>query len=115
MTRVVITGVGSVSALGRGSADTLAASLDGTRIAFERIPGVDPALFAEAPIAKVREEDCTEPANMVEQKSFKLLDRFCKLGVISAADAIADASLAEANYDPDDIAIIFGSSTGGSG
>ena len=33
--------------------------------------------------------------------------------MISAAEAMADASLADAKYDPDDVAIIFGSSTGG--
>jgi nodulation protein E len=61
----------------------------------------------------VPEGSSGEPANLVENRTFKSLDRFCKLAIISAAEAITDAGLKSAKYDPDDIAILFGSSTGG--
>jgi nodulation protein E len=77
------------------------------------VEGADPTLFVEAPIGQVREEDCGEPGGLADAKGFKTLDRFCRLAVIASAEALADASFNDAHYDPDDVAIIFGSSTGG--
>jgi len=114
MTRVVITGVGCVSALGRGRAATWSALKDGrSGVTWAKVEGADPTLFTEAPIGPVREEDCAEPQMLADRKSFKTLDRFCKLAVISAAEALADSSFSDAGYDPDEVAILFGSSTGG--
>jgi nodulation protein E len=114
MTRVVITGLGCVSALGRGAPATWSALKEGrSGIAWTKVEGVDPTLFTEAPIAQVRQEDCSEPQGLVDAKGFKTLDRFCRLAVIASAEALADASFNDAGYDPDDVAIIFGSSTGG--
>jgi nodulation protein E len=114
MTRVVITGLGCVSALGRGADATWAALKEGrSGIAWTKVEGADPTLFTEAPIGQVREEDCGEPQGLVDAKGFKTLDRFCRLAVIASAEALADASFSDAGYDPDDVAIIFGSSTGG--
>ena len=114
MTRVVITGLGCVSALGRGAAATWSALAQGrSGIAWTTVEGADPTLSVEAPIGQVREEDCGEPQGLADAKSFKTLDRFCRLAVIASAEALADASFSDAHYDPDDVAIIFGSSTGG--
>lgn len=114
MTRVVITGVGCVSALGRGRAATWSALKDGrSGVTWAKVEGADPTLFTEAPIGPVREEDCATPQTLADPKTFKTLDRFCKLAVISAAEALADSSFSDAGYDPDDVAILFGSSTGG--
>ena len=114
MTRVVITGVGCVSALGRGNAATWSALKQGrSGVTWSKVEGADPTLFTEAPVGTVREADCTEPAALADPKSFKTLDRFCKLAVISAAEALADSSFSDAGYDPDEVAILFGSSTGG--
>ena len=114
MTRVVITGVGCISAMGRGKAATWAAAMDGrSRIEVKRIATPDGSVSGEGPVATVLDDSVSVPDNLLEDKSFKLLDRFCKLAVIGAADAIADAGLKDAGYDPDQIGIIFGSSTGG--
>jgi len=114
MTRVVVTGMGCVSALGRGTAATWVALKEGrSGLAWTKVEGADPTLFVEAPVGQVREEDCIEPQGLADGKSFKTLDRFCRLAVISAAEALADSSLADAKYDSDDVAIIYGSSTGG--
>lgn len=114
MTRVVITGIGCISALGRGKTQGWAAALSGvSRVTRTKVPGSDHTLFTEAPIAAVRDEDIVAPDHMTDGKTFKLLDRFCKLAIISTQEALGEAGLADAGYDPDDIAIIFGSSTGG--
>jgi nodulation protein E len=114
MTRVVITGLGCVSALGRGAAATWSALKHGrSGIAWTKVEGVDPTLFVEAPIGQVRAEDCGEPEGLADAKGFKTLDRFCRLAVIASAEALGDASFRDAHYDPDDVGIIFGSSTGG--
>ena len=113
MTRVVVTGVGCISALGRGKAPTWAAALSGqSRIIRVQVPGTDPTLFTEAPIAAVAETDCAAPENLADGRIFKLLDRFSKLAVISTDEALTESG-AIAAYAPDDIAVIFGSSTGG--
>ena len=113
MTRVVVTGVGCISALGRGKAPTWATALSGqSRIIRVQVPGTDPTLFTEAPVAAVAETDCAAPDNLADGRIFKLLDRFSKLAVISTDEALAESG-AIAAYAPDDIAVIFGSSTGG--
>jgi nodulation protein E len=114
MTRIVITGVGCVSALGRGKAQSWAALRSGqSRLAMTKVTATDPTLFTEAPVGAARDEDCVAPEKMIDPKIFKLLDRFCKLAIIATAEAIAECGLLEAAYDPADIAVIFGSSTGG--
>ncbi len=114
MTRVVITGLGCVSALGRGADATWAALKEGrSGVAWSKVEGADPTLFTEAPIGQVREDDTAEPQGLVDAKSFKTLDRFCRLAVIASAEALADSAFKDAGYDPDDVGIIFGSSTGG--
>jgi nodulation protein E len=114
MTRVVITGLGFISALGRGAASTWSALKEGrSGIAWTKIEGIDPTLFTEAPVGQVREEACGEPHGLLDNKGFKTLDRFCRLAVIASAEALADSAFGDAHYDPDDVAIIFGSSTGG--
>ncbi len=114
MNRVVITGLGCVSALGRGVGPTWTALLEGrSGIRHTRIAVPDDSLAIEAPLGHVPADDCGEPSGLVENRTFKSLDRFCKLAIISAAEAIADAGIESAKYDPSEIAILFGSSTGG--
>jgi nodulation protein E len=114
MTRVVITGLGCVSALGRGAAATWSSLKHGrSGVSWTKVEGADPTLFVEAPVGQVREEDCGEPQSLADAKSFKTLDRFCRLAVIASAEALSDASFSDAAYDPDEVGIIFGSSTGG--
>jgi nodulation protein E len=114
MTRVVITGLGCVSALGRGAGATWSALKEGrSGLSWTRVEGADPSLFTEAPIGRVREEDCVEPQSLSDAKGFRTLDRFCRLAVIGAAEALADSAFQDAGYDPQDVAVVFGSSTGG--
>ena len=114
MNRVVITGLGCVSALGRGVGPTWAALMEGrSGIQRTKVAVPDNSSSIEAPLGAVPDGQSGEPANLLENRTFKSLDRFCKLAIISAAEAIADAGFESAKHDPSDIAILFGSSTGG--
>jgi nodulation protein E len=112
--RVAVTGLGCVSALGRGVHKTwqaLVQGLSGIRIAKLTAPPNPHTV--EAPLAVINEADCVKPENLVDDRTFRNLDRFCKLAIIAAADALADAGFSDARYDPADVAVLFGSSTGG--
>lgn len=114
MNRVVVTGLGCVSALGLGVKANWKALVEGqSGLRRIRVTGPGHPLVAEVPLGAVADEHCVEPRNLAENKSFKSLDRFCKLAVISVAEALADAGFAASGYDPQEVATIFGSSTGG--
>lgn len=114
MNRVVVTGLGCVSALGRGVAPTWQALVEGrSGIQRTKVAVPDGSASVEAPLGPVPEGDSGEPATLTENRTFKVLDRFCKFAIISTAEALADAEFEAAKYDPADVAILIGSSTGG--
>jgi len=82
-------------------------------IRLRKISTPDDMLSIKGPLGSVADGDCEEPANLVENKTFRSLDRFCKLAIISVAEALTDSGFADAHYDPAEVAILFGSATGG--
>jgi nodulation protein E len=114
MNRVAVTGLGCVSGLGRGVHRTWQALMQRrSGIRVTRITSPPNPYAAEVPLASIDEADCVQPENLVDDRTFKSLDRFCKLAIIAASEAMTDASLPDAKYDPADIAVLLGSSTGG--
>jgi 3-oxoacyl-[acyl-carrier-protein] synthase II len=107
--RVVITGLGAVTPIGI-SRDGLWDGLQQRRSAVRTITRFDPALFRSRNAAEI---DDFHPADFLEQKRAKRLDRFGHFAVASARLALADAALDLAGEDRERIGATMGSALGG--
>jgi nodulation protein E len=106
--RVVITGMGAISALGRNVPelwDALAAGRSGIA-PLEGIP--EPLRFANG--AQVRGYD---PAAYFDPKEIDLLDRFAQFGTIAAREAVANAGIGDQREWRARTAIVTGCCVGG--
>jgi len=109
--RVVITGIGALTPIGLG-VDGLWAGLKGERSAVTRLTRFDPSPFRSHLAAEVRD---FEPADFLERKRAKRLDRFGQFAVTAARLAVADAALDLAREDRERIGAMMGTALGGVG
>jgi nodulation protein E len=108
-TRVVVTGLGVISALGHNSRDFWSALSEG-RPAIAPLEAVDRALLRFQNGAEVRRYD---PASYFDEKEIGLLDRFAQFGVVAAREAIQDAGIVWTDELRETTAIVTGSCVGG--
>jgi len=87
--RVVITGVGAISALGNNAADFWDSIRSG-QSGIERIKRVDMSDFRFQNGAEVKGFD---PLEHFEERLVEWIDPFCQFGVVSAREAIADSGI----------------------
>ncbi len=87
--RVVITGVGLLTALGNGTEETWQCLLQGTS-GVGPITRFDPAKFPTKIAAEVKDFD---PTRFIEKKDVKKMDTFVQYGVAAAELALRDAGL----------------------
>jgi len=111
MHRVVVTGVGVISALGKNTAGFWESLVAGTS-AIREIESVD--------ISQIRFKNAAEVRNYVpeehlEPKDIPFMDRFAQFAVISAREAIADAGIEWTSTLRETTAVITGSCLGGRG
>jgi len=107
--RVVVTGMGVISPLGNGLSKFWKALMEG-RSGIGPITRFDTTGFSTKIAAEVREFD---PADYLDRKEAKRMDRFVQYAVAGAKMAVADAQLNLEAEDPDQIGVIFGSGIGG--
>lgn len=62
--------------------------------------------------AEIKDKDFN-PEDYIDPKDAKRMDRFTQFGIVAADEAIADAGLDEAGYDPYRIGVIVSSAAGG--
>ncbi len=107
--RVVITGMGAVSPMGldlKSSWEALVAGKSG----ISNIENID----TEKQLVKIAGEIKNfVPENYIDPKEAKRMDRFTQLAIVAADEAIKDAGLDEAGYDPYRVGVIIGSAVGG--
>lgn len=106
MRRVVVTGVGVISALGRDRVSFWNALASG-QSGIAAIEGLAPGTLRFPNGAQVRDYD---PAAHFEPKDAAMLDRFAQFGVIAAREAVAETGLAITGPRT---AIVTGCSVGG--
>ncbi len=106
---IVITGIGAVTPIGSGAEGLWAGAMAG-RSAVERLTRFDPAPFATHIGAEVRDFD---PADYLEPKRARRLDRFSQFAVASAGMALADAGLAPGGIAPERVGVCLGTALGG--
>jgi 3-oxoacyl-[acyl-carrier-protein] synthase II len=107
--RVVVTGLGAVTALGH-DVDSFWASLVAGRNGIRRITLFDPSVFASQIGAEVRDWDA---ADHMDPKEARRNDRYTHFGFVAAKQAFADSGLDMAKEDGDRVGVMLGSGIGG--
>jgi beta-ketoacyl-acyl-carrier-protein synthase II len=109
--RVVVTGVGAVTAVGHSAPETWRAMVAG-RSGIDIITLFDPEPFPQKIQAEVRDFDL---GARVDPKQQRHLNRGAVFGMGAALEALADSGLQINEDNADDVAVIFSSGAGGPG
>ena len=107
--RVVVTGIGLVTPLGIGVEKTWQ-SLCGGKSGIGRITRFDPSELPSQIAAEVKDFD---PADFIEKKEIKKMDRFIQFGVAAAKMAVEDARLEITEAIADRAGVYVGAGIGG--
>jgi 3-oxoacyl-[acyl-carrier-protein] synthase II len=107
--RVVVTGLGAVTAIGH-EVNAFWASLIAGQGGIRRITLFDPSEFASQIGAEVRDWDA---ALHMDAKEARRNDRYTHFGFVAANQAFADAGLDMAREDADRVGVMIGSGIGG--
>ncbi len=109
--RVVITGMGVVTPCGIG-VDKFWKSMVEGKSGVSRIERISTEGQTVQIAAEIKDKDFN-PEDYIDPKDAKRMDRFTQFGIVAADEAIADAKLDEAGYDPYRIGVIMSSAAGG--
>lgn len=109
--RVVITGIGAITPIGT-TQDGLWSGLQRQRSAVRSLTRFDPSPFRSHNAAEI---DDFVPADHLERRRAKRLDRFSQFSVVGAQMALADADLDLAREDRERIGANMGTALGGIG
>ncbi|MEO6490393.1 MAG: beta-ketoacyl-ACP synthase II [Ferruginibacter sp.] len=107
--RVVVTGLGALTPLGK-SVDEYWQNLANGVSGCEIIKQFDPAKFKTRFACEVKDFD---PTNYLERKEARKIDRYCQFALIASDEAVKDAGITKENVDPDRVGVIFASGIGG--
>ncbi len=107
--RVVVTGVGAVTAVGHTAEETWQAMLEG-RSGIGPITLFDPEPY---PVRIQAEVKGFELGDRVDPKQQRYMNRSVQFGVAAALDAFADSGLKVTEENADMVGVIFGSGAGG--
>ncbi len=109
--RVVITGLGAVTPCGVGVDKFWKSMLEG-KSGITTIERMDTEKQTVKIAGEIKDKDFN-PEDYIDPKEAKRMDRFTQFAVAAADEAIADAKLDEAGYDPYRIGVIVSSAAGG--
>ncbi len=107
--RVVVTGIGIMSPLGLNTADTWAGLIAG-KSGIDYITLFDTEGFETKFAGEVKGFD---PANYINRKDARRMDRFAQLGVAATLEAVENARLKIDDSNRYDIGVLVGSGAGG--
>lgn len=107
--RVVVTGLGALTPIGNNMADYWDSLLNGKSGAAP-ITQFDASKFKTQFACEVKGFNVTDH---LDRKEARKLDRFSQFAMVSASEAMADATLLESNPNLDRIGVIWGSGIGG--
>ncbi|PWL73346.1 MAG: beta-ketoacyl-[acyl-carrier-protein] synthase II [Clostridiales bacterium] len=109
MKRVVITGMGAVTPIGKTPAEFWE-SLKAGRHGFAPITAFDTSDMDVKIAAEVKDFD---PSKYIDKKEVRRTDRFCQFAVVAALDALEDSGTDLKDLDPYRVGVIVGSGIGG--
>ncbi|AUP81201.1 beta-ketoacyl-ACP synthase II [Flavivirga eckloniae] len=109
MKRVVITGLGAITPIGKNTKEYWSNLLNGVSGA-NKITRFDASKFKTQFACEIKDYD---PLDYFDRKESRKLDRFSQYGLISTEEAINDAELDFSKLDANRIGVIFSSGIGG--
>ena len=109
--RVVITGMGAVTPCGIGVDNFWSAMVNG-KSGISLIESMDTEKQTVKIAGEIKDKDFN-PEDYIDAKDAKRMDRYTQFAVVAADEAIKDAKLDEAGYDPYRVGVIVSSAAGG--
>ena len=107
--RVVVTGLGALTPLGKTVNEYWQGLVDGVS-GCDNITQFDTAKFKTRFACEVKDFD---PTNYLDRKEARKIDRFTQFALIAADEAVKDAGISKENVDADRVGVIFASGIGG--
>jgi 3-oxoacyl-[acyl-carrier-protein] synthase II len=107
--RVVVTGLGAITPLGKSVPEYWQGLVEGVSGA-DIIQQFDSAKFKTRFACEVKD---FEPTNYFDRKEARKLDRFTQFALVASDEAVKDAGINKENVDPDRVGVIFASGIGG--
>ncbi len=107
--RVVVTGLGALTPLGKTVEDYWQGLADGVS-GCDFIKQFDCSKFKTRFACEVKD---FEPTDYLDRKEARKIDRFTQFALIASDEAIKDAGISKANVDVDRVGVIFASGIGG--
>src|SRR5436190_12174940 len=107
--RVVITGLGALTPLGKSVADYWQGLSNGVN-GCDFIKQFDASKFKTRFACEVKDFD---PTRYLDRKEARKIDRFSQFALIASDEAVSDAGISRENVDVDRVGVIFASGIGG--
>jgi 3-oxoacyl-[acyl-carrier-protein] synthase II len=107
--RVVVTGLGAITPLGKTVADYWQGLENGVS-GCDFIKQFDCSKFKTRFACEVKDFDATA---YLDRKEARKIDRYCQFALIASDEAVKDAGISKENVDPDRVGVIFASGIGG--
>jgi 3-oxoacyl-[acyl-carrier-protein] synthase II len=107
--RVVVTGLGALTPLGKTVADYWQGLENGVS-GCDFIKQFDCSKFKTRFACEVKDFD---PTAYLDRKEARKIDRYCQFALIASDEAVKDAGISKENVDPDRVGVIFASGIGG--
>lgn len=109
LNRVVVTGLGAITPLGKTVAEYWQGLEDG-RNGCDFIKQFDCSKFKTRFACEVKDFD---PTTYLDRKEARKIDRFTQFALIASDEAVKDAGISKENVNPDRVGVIFASGIGG--
>ena len=107
--RVVVTGMGAITPLGKSVPEYWDGLINGVSGA-DMITQFDTSKFKTRFACEVKD---FEPTNYLDRKEARKLDRFTQFALVASDQAVKDAGISKENVDVDRVGVIFASGIGG--
>ncbi len=107
--RVVVTGLGALTPLGKSVDEYWQSLADGVS-GCDYIKQFDASKFKTRFACEVKDFDAT---HYLDRKEARKMDRYCQFALIASDEAVKDAGISNENVNPDRVGVIFASGIGG--
>ncbi len=109
MSRVVITGIGVITPVGK-DIKTFWKNIVNGKHGFSKIESFDTERFKAKLAGEIKD---FHPEDYIDKKEAKRMDRFCQFAIAATQEAVADSGIDFSFYDPYRVGCIIGSGIGG--